>query len=69
MMVFKTCLSADTWYVRVKKDKGIDYILTWKPKVVFYSKLKRIFTGWLYSIKAPGYKLRIKFEEDPLAAE
>ena len=35
----------------LKKDKGTDYIFSWKSKVVYTSKLKSLYTAFLYSIK------------------
>ena len=63
------CLSANTWYVRVKKDKGTDYVLSLKSKGVYTSKLKLLHTAFLHSIALSGYKVVIKFDKDPLAVE
>ena len=43
-----------------KKDKGTDYILSWKTKGVYTSKLKPFYTALLDSIKLSGYKVGIK---------
>ena len=59
----------NTWYVGVKKDKRIDYVLSWKSKGVYISKLKPIYTTFLHSVKLSGYKVGIKFDEDPLVVK
>ena len=35
----------------LKKDRGTDYIFSWKSKVVYTSKLKSLYTAFMYSIK------------------
>ena len=35
----------------IKKDEGADYVVSWKSVEVFNSKLKALFTAFLYSIK------------------
>ena len=50
MFVYKPAL--DT--LELKKDKGTDYILTWKPKGVYICKLKPLYTAFLHSIKRSG---------------
>ena len=42
--------------LELKKYKGIDYILSWKSKAVFNSKLKQLHTGFLQSIKLSELK-------------
>ena len=37
--------------LELKKDKGNDYILSWKSKGVYNSKLKSLYTAFLHSIK------------------
>ena len=34
----------------LKKDKGTDYVLSWKSKGVFNSKLKPLYTAFLHNI-------------------
>ena len=55
--------------LELKKDKGIDYVLSWKSKRVFNSKLKPLYTAFLNSLKLSGYKMGIYFDKDPLAVE
>ena len=57
----------DTW--ELKKDKVTDYVLSWKSKGVYNSKLKPLYSAFLYGIKLSGYRMGIKFDKDPLAAE
>ena len=55
--------------LELKKDKGTDYVLSWKSKGVYNSKLKLLYTTFLHSIKLSGYRIGIKFDKDPLAVE
>ena len=55
--------------LELKKDKSTDYVLSWKPKGVFNSKLKPLYTAFLNSLKLSGYEMGIKFGKNPLAAE
>ena len=55
--------------VRIKKDSGTDYVPSWKPKQVFNSKLKPLYTAFLNSIKHSEHRIGIKFDKDPLAVE
>ena len=45
------------------------YVLSWKSKGVFNSKLKPLYTAFLNSIKLHEYRIGIKFDKDPLAVE
>ena len=54
----------------LKKDKVTDYNLSWKSKGVYNSKLKSLYTAWnFHSMKLSEYRMEIKFDKDPLAAE
>ena len=55
--------------LELKKDKGTDYILSWKPKEVHNSKLQSLCTAFLLSMKLSGYRMGIKFDKDPLVVE
>ena len=59
MMDLKTGLffqpTLDT--LELKKDKGTDYILSWKSNGVYNSKLKPLYTAFLHTIKLSGYKM------------
>ena len=55
--------------LELKKDKVTDYVLSWKSKRVFNSKLKSLHTDFLHSIKRPEYRIGIKCDKDPLAIE
>ena len=48
---------------------GTDYVLSWKSDGQHNSKLKPLYTAFLHGIKLSGYKMRIKFQKDPLAVE
>ena len=52
-----------------KKYKGTYYFVSWKSKGVNVSELKPLYTACLHSIKISEYKMRIKFDKDPLAVE
>ena len=52
-----------------KKDKGTDYVLSWKSEGVFNSKFKLLYIAFLHSIKPFGYRMGIKFDKDPLSVE
>ena len=52
-----------------KKHKGIDYVISRKSKGVYSSKLKSLYTNFIHSIKRSGYRMKIKFDKDPLAVE
>ena len=52
-----------------KKYKDTGYILSWKSKGVYKSKLKSLYTAFLHSIKLSEYRMGIKFDKDPLSVE
>ena len=51
------------------KDKGTDYVLSWKSKRVYNSKLKLLYTAFLHNIKPSEYIIGKKIGKDPLAVE
>ena len=53
--------------LKLKKDKGTDYILSWKSKGVYNYKLKPQ-TFWIAS-NLSGSKMGIKFDKEPLGVE
>ena len=55
--------------LELKEDKGTDYILNWKSKGVYTSKLRPLYIALLHGIRSSGYKIGIKFNKDPLATE
>ena len=55
--------------LELKKDKGTDYVLSWKSKGVYTSKLKPLYTDFFHSIKLSGYRVGIKFDRDSLAVD
>ena len=65
MFVFQPTL--DT--LELKKDKCTDYVLSYKSKAVFNSKLKPLRTAFFNNIKFSEYRIVIKFDKDPLAVE
>ena len=46
--------------LELKKDKGTDYILSLKSNGVYNSKLKPLYTDFLFSIKLSGEQNLIK---------
>ena len=46
--------------LELKKDKGADYVLSWKSKGVFNSQLKPLYTAFLNSLKLSEYRIEIK---------
>ena len=65
MMDLKIYLSTNTCYFRINKSKKTDYFL----KLQFNSKLKPLYTAFLYSTKRSQYRIGIKFKKDPFAIE
>ena len=55
--------------LELKIYKGAGYVLSWKSNGVYSSKLKPLYTAFLYSIKRSGYKIGMKNYKDSLAAE
>ena len=55
--------------LELKKGKGTDYVLRWKSKGVYTSKLKPLYTAFFHSIKLSGYRMGIKFDKGSLAVE
>ena len=55
--------------LELEKWKNTDYVLSWKWKGVFDSKLKPLYTVFLHSIKLCDYRIGIKFNKDPLAVQ
>ena len=55
--------------LELKKDKGTDYVPSWKSNEVYNSKLKPLYTAFLNAMKLAGCKIGIKFNKYPLAVE
>ena len=55
--------------LELKKGNGTNYVLSWKSKGVYNSKLKPLYTGFLHSIKRSAYKMGITFDKDPLVVK
>ena len=53
----------------LKEDKCIDYVIGWKSKEVYFSKLTPLYTGFLHSIELSGYRIRIQFDNSVLVAD
>ena len=55
--------------LKLKKVKVTDYILSWKSKGLFNSKLKPLYTAFLNNINLSEYRIRIKLKKDTLSVE
>ena len=55
----------DALELKKNKNKGIDYVLSWRSKGVFNSKLKPLYTAFLNSIKLSEYITGIKLIKIP----
>ena len=49
-----------------KKFKCTGYVLSWKSEGVYTSKLKPLYTAFLFIIKLFGYRIGIKIDSDPV---
>ena len=56
-------------FITLELTKGTDYVISWKSRGVFNSKLKPLFTAFFNSIKLSEYRTGIKFDKDHLAVE
>ena len=65
MFIYQPTLST----LELKEDKGTDYVLCWKPKGLYTSKRKPLYTAFLHSIKPSGYGIRTQFNNSILAVE
>ena len=65
MFVYQPAL--DT--LELKKDKGADYFLSWKPKGVYNSKFKPLYTDFLPNVKYYGFKIGTQFSNNHLVLE
>ena len=55
--------------LELKNDKSTAYVLSWKSKGLYTSKLKPLYTTSFNSIKLSGDKVGKKIDKDPLAVE
>ena len=46
--------------LELKKIQNNDYIVSWKSKTLYTSKLKPLYIAFLHSIKLPGYRTGIE---------
>ena len=49
--------------LELKKDKGTNYVLSWKSEGVHTSKFQPLYAAFLHSMKLSGYRMGIKFEQ------
>ena len=70
MMNLKTFVYQPTLdALELKKDKGTDYVLSWKSKQIFNFKHKPLYTAFLHSIKLSEYRIGMTFDKDPLSVK
>ena len=50
--------------LELKKDKGTDYVVSWKSKGVYTSKPKPLYTAFFHSIRISANKVEIKLTID-----
>ena len=55
--------------LELKKDKGTDYVLSWKSNGVYNSKLTPLYGDFLYSKNLSEYRIEIKFDKNHLPVE
>lgn len=58
-----------TLYKFLKKGKGADYVLAENQREYILPNLSDKYSTFLHNIKLCGYKMRIKFNKDPLDVE
>ena len=66
-MVFKICLFINQRFL--KKDMGTEYVISWKSREVYNSKLTTLHGAFLPNIKYFGSKIGIQFNNTPLVVE
>ena len=55
--------------LELKKDKDTEYVISWKSKGVYNSKLTALHGTFLPNIKYFGSKIGIRFINTPLVVE
>ena len=55
--------------LKLKKDNGIYYVLSWKAEGVYNSKLRPLYTAFSHSVKLAKYKIGITSDKDPLPVQ
>ena len=53
--------------LELKKNKVTNYVLSWRSKRVYTSKLEPLYAAFLHSTRFSGYRMRIKSDKDPFA--
>ena len=60
-------LTLDT--LKLKKDNGIYYVLSWKAEGAYNSKLRPLYTAFSHSVKLAKYKIGMTSDKDPLPVQ
>ena len=55
--------------LELKNDKGTDYVIGWKSKDLFKSKLLPLHGAFLPSVKYFEYKIGTQFNNNPFIVE
>ena len=55
--------------LELRKDKGTDYLIGWKSKEVYTSKITSLYTVFLHNTKFSVYKIRVQFNNNVLVIE
>ena len=53
----------------LKEANGTDYVISWKSKWIYTSKLTLLYTDFLHNIKLTGYSIGIQFYSSLLLVE
>ena len=57
------------YQLQSQKDKGVDYVISWKSKGSYNFILFPQYTHFLDIIKIFGYKIGVKFNRHPLVVK
>ena len=65
MFVYQSIFSA----LELKEYKSTKYVISWKSKGVFNSKLALLYTAFSHNIKLSVYRIRTQFSKKVLVLE
>ena len=65
MFVYQPTLNT----LEIKEDKGADYVVDWKSKEIYSSKLTPLYTAFAHSKKLSGYRTGTQFDNSVLVVE
>ena len=67
-MVFRICLLISQ-HLELKKDENTNYVLSCKSRRIYTFKLKPLYNTSSHRKKLSEYRMRMKFDKDPLILE